>query len=194
MIILASTSPTRRMMLANAGVSFDTASPEVDERALVARNSAWAPEDISARLAEAKSLDVSLRHRRALVIGADQVLVLGDKVYSKPADIEDCRRQLLELRGKSHRLIASVTCARDGRAIWSFTDTAILTMRNFSDALLDSYLAEQGAACLKSVGGYQIEGRGLQLFAAIAGDYFTILGLPLLPLLECLRREQELAS
>jgi septum formation protein len=194
MIILASTSPTRQTILANAGVTFATASPQVDERALVAQNPQWQPENIAEKLAEAKALDVSRRQPHVLVIGADQVLAMGSQIYSKPKDLDDCRRQLLELRGASHRLISSVTCARDGKRVWSFTGTTELAMRDFSDAFLDTYLAANGENCMKSVGGYQIEGLGLQLFASINGDYFTILGLPLLPLLDYLRSVSELPS
>lgn len=194
MIILASTSPARQAMLANAGVTFTAQSPAVDERNLTAENPQWLPEEISARLAEAKALDVSHRNLHALVIGADQVLILGDRIYSKPRDVEDCRRQLRELRGQPHRLISSVVCARNGSVSWRFTDVAVLTMRDFSGEFIDMYLAANTANCMTSVGGYQIEGLGLQLFSSIAGDYFTILGLPLLPLLHHLRLENELPS
>ena len=194
MIILASTSQTRQAILANAGVRFTTVSPEVDERRLVAQNPHWSPDEISLRLAEAKALDVSRRNPQALVIGADQVLALGDRVYSKPKDLTDCRNQLLELRGQSHRLISSVTCARQGASTWSLTDTALLAMRHFSDEFVDTYLQGNAANCMKSVGGYQIEGLGLQLFSSISGGYFTILGLPLLPLLDYLRQEAELLT
>ncbi len=194
MIILASTSQTRQTILSNAGLKFTSERPEVDERRFVAENPQWTPEDISLRLAELKACDVSRRHPDALVIGADQVLALGPKVYSKPTDIEDCRRQLHELRGQTHRLISSAVCARQGVPVWSSTDVATLAMRLFSDAFLEHYLASNGANSMASVGGYQVEGLGIQLFSEISGDYFTILGLPLLPLLDYLRAESELLS
>lgn len=194
MIILASTSQTRQTLLKGAGVTFTTDSPLVDERQLVAQNPQWAPADVSLKLAEAKARDVSRRNPDALVIGADQVLALGERVYSKPRDLQDCRNQLLELRGQPHRLISSVVCARAGDISWALTETAKLTMREFSDEFLTAYIAGNGANCMKSVGGYQIEGLGLQLFSAITGDYFTILGMPLLPLLEYLRSESELPA
>lgn len=194
MIILASTSPTRKTMLASAGIKCASERPQVDERRLVAENPQWNPADISVRLAEAKAVDVSRRHPAAVVIGADQVLALGHEVYSKPKDLDDCRRQLRELRGKSHRLISSVVCARQGESVWLQTDIATLDMRQFSDAFLEHYLEENGANSMKSVGGYQVEGLGIQLFSDIKGDYFTILGLPLLPLLDYLRATTELVS
>ena len=194
MIILASTSQTRQIILADAGLKFTSERPQVDERRLVAENPQWTPEDISLRLAESKACDVSRRYPDALVIGADQVLAFGNRVHSKPRDIEDCRHHLHELRGQTHRLISSAVCARQGVTIWSLTDVATLTMRQFSEAFLEQYLASSGANSLKSVGGYQVEGLGIQLFSEISGDYFTILGLPLLPLLDYLRAESELLS
>lgn len=194
MIILASTSPTRQGMLKSAGLTFSAIAPEVDERALVAQNPEWKPEDVALKLAEAKAIDVSARHPEAIVIGADQVLALGGKVYSKPRDAAHCREQLLELRGKTHALISGIVCARQGSVAWRFSDHALLTMRNFSEAFLDSYLQAIGGDCTTSVGGYKIEGRGLQLFEAVKGDHFTILGLPLIPLLDYLRREGEIPA
>lgn len=194
MIILASTSTTRQILLKNAGLEFSAVAPRVDERALVAANPQWSPDETPAKLAEAKAVDVSSRHPGALVIGADQVLVLGDKIFSKPRNAEDCREQLLELRGKSHQLISGIACARDGNMIWTFADRAQLTMRKFSDGFLVSYIATVGGDCTTSVGGYKIEGLGLQLFETILGDHFTILGLPLIPLLRYLRTEGEIAE
>jgi septum formation protein len=194
MLILASTSPTRQAMLTNAGLSFSAIAPNVDERKLVARNPQWTPEDIPLRLAEAKATEVSARHPAAIVVGADQVLALGSKVYSKPQDKAQCREQLLELRGSTHALISGIVCALQGKLTWSFSDRALLTMRNFSTGFLDSYLEAVGDDCTTSVGGYKIEGRGLQLFSNVEGDHFTILGLPLVPLLDYLRREGELLA
>jgi len=187
MIILASTSPTRQTLLRNAGIDIRAERPNVDERALVARNPQWAPPIIAHQLAKAKATDVSMRHPGAITIGADQVLAAGYRVFNKPADIDDCRAQLLALRGQSHRLISTVCCACDGVEVWTYTDTAVLRMRDFSPSFLDQYLHRNGAACMSSVGGYQLESLGIQLFENVTGDYFTILGLPLVPLLNHLR-------
>jgi septum formation protein len=194
MIILASTSATRQAMLRNAGVSFESVGPEVDERALIAQNSEWAAQDIALELASAKALDVSNRFPDAVVVGADQVLALGQVTYSKPRDIDECIKQLSELRAKSHRLISSVACARANQVLWTATDVATLQMRDFSHEFLHDYIARNNARCLMSVGGYQIEDLGLQLFERIEGNYFTILGLPLLQLLSQLRKLGELQS
>lgn len=194
MIILASTSPTRQFMLKSAGLMFSAIAPNVDEWALVTQNPEWIPPDVAVKLAEAKAVDVSVRNPDATVIGADQVLALGSKIYSKPRDTGHCREQLLELRGKTHALISGIVCARHGRVTWRFSDQALLKMRNFSETFLDSYLEAIGSDCTTSVGGYKIEGRGLQLFDAVQGDHFTILGLPLIPLLDYLRREGEIPA
>ncbi len=194
MIILASTSPTRQSMLMNAGLSFSAVAPDVDEREVVAQNPQWTPEDTALRLAEAKAADVSRRNPGAFVIGADQVLAQNGKAYAKPRDAAHCREQLLELRGKTHSLISAIVCARDGRITWRFSDHALLTMRNFSEAFVDLYLEKIGSDCTSSVGGYKVEGPGIQLFDAVKGDHFTILGLPLIPLLDYLRREGEIPA
>jgi septum formation protein len=193
-IVLASTSPTRQAILRNAGVEFSADGPRIDERKLVVSHPSWSPDDAALELAKAKALDVSARQGNALVIGADQVLALGTKSYAKPKDLEDCRRQLLELRGRTHSLISAVVCARAGSVEWHHTDSAHLTMRNFSRKFLDRYLDMTGPDCTTSVGGYKIEGLGLQLFEAVEGDHFTILGLPLLALLEHLRKAGEIDS
>jgi septum formation protein len=135
MIILASTSPTRQAMLRNAGLAFTAVSPQVDERELAARHPGWSPAETALKLAEAKALDVSRRHPQALVIGADQVLALGRKTYSKPSTRAQCRQQLLELKGETHQLISGVVCARGGTVEWSHTAEANLTMREFSQTI-----------------------------------------------------------
>ena len=194
MIILASASPTRQLMLANAGVIFNSIRPDVDESSLLKENPAWTPTKASLSLAAAKAKDVSRRNPEAIVIGADQVLSFADHIYSKPLDIDGARRQLKELRGQTHQLISSAVCARNGAELWRITCSAHLTMRNISDGFLESYLARNGIKSLASVGAYQIEGLGSQLFDKIDGDYFTILGLPLLPLLEFLRAHGEIET
>lgn len=194
MIILASTSHTRRTMLINAGVPFDSESPRVDEPALLAANPLWKPAEASHHLAQAKALDVSRKHPEHIIIGADQVLAHNDRIHSKPSDLATARRQLLQLRGKTHHLISTAVCARAGREIWNHTNTARLTMREFSIPFLDHYLKNNGEKVLTSVGAYQLEGQGSQLFDDVDGDYFTILGLPLLPLLRFLRESGELLA
>ncbi len=192
MIILASTSPTRQALLRNARIPFSVEAPRVDERDLAARNRTWTPQDMALRLAEAKAVEVSSRFPDALVIGADQVLDLAGCAFSKPASPHECREQLLKLRGKTHLLISGVALARQALPVWTWHDEARLTMRRFSDTFLDGYLQSIGEDCMTSVGGYKIEGPGLQLFETIEGSHFTIMGLPMLPLLHNLRNEGEL--
>jgi septum formation protein len=194
MIILASTSATRRTMLSNAGVTFTAVASDVDEPALVARNPGWSPHEIALRLAEAKALDVARRRPEATVIGADQVLALRNKVYSKPKNEADCTAALRELRGQTHQLISAVACVRGGTVETALTDEANLTMRNFSEEFLDAYVKTMGPDCTTSVGGYKIEGLGIQLFERVEGDHFTILGMPLLPVLSYLRQIGEIAA
>lgn len=187
MIILASTSKTRQTILHNAGLEFSSQSPEVDEHALAASHLHWSPTERAENLAIAKALDVSGRNTDAIVIGADQVLTCDGDVFNKPQDLADCRQQLLSLRTRTHHLISALACAKGNGLQWQTTDVATLQMRDFSEAFLDKYLADQAQYVCKSVGGYQIESRGIQLFERIQGDHFTILGLPLLPLLHYLR-------
>lgn len=194
MIILASTSRTRQQILETAGISFVSHAPQVDERAVSASHPDWLPAEMAVGLACAKAIDVSNRHEHALVIGADQVLAIGSRTFSKPRDQEDCRSQLMELRGKAHSLISGVVAARAGQIVWSHHDEARLTMRSFSDNFLETYLRQTGWDCMSSVGGYKIEGLGIQLFDKVDGDHFTILGLPLLPLLSFLRHSGEMPT
>ena len=191
MLVLASTSATRQAMLRHAGLDFAATAPEVDEGALVAANPRWMPRQTALQLAEAKAIDVSRRNPGAHVIGADQVLALGNKVFGKPRNRAHCRTQLQELRGQTHVLISAVVLATDGTTTWTYTDEAQLVMRNFSDEFLDAYIDAIGDDCTTSVGGYKIAGRGVQLFQSISGDHFTILGLPLVPLLARLREAGE---
>lgn len=187
-IVLASGSPFRRALLTNAGLDFSTVKPAIDERAVEAAiTGAVTPEDIASILAEAKALDVSERHPEALVIGSDQTLSLGDEIFHKPADMEGARRHLLKLSGKTHSLNSAVVLTQGGETLWRHVGVARLTMRKLDPAFIGRYLAKVGAKALESVGAYQIEGEGIQLFDKIEGDYFTIVGLPLLPLLAALR-------
>jgi septum formation protein len=184
MLILASRSVTRKALLAGAGLAFEVRSADVNERAI---ESAMAGDDAAAiarALAEAKARAVP----GAAVIGADQVLAFAGGLLHKPPSVAAAREQLLQLRGATHELHAGVALAREGTIVWSGVETARLTMRDFSEAELDRVLALEGDAILGSVGGYRLEGPSVRLFAGIEGDYFTILGLPLLPLLGALRR------
>lgn len=188
-VVLASKSAARAAMLRDAGVSFVVDSADVDEAAIrddfggEYGNTAAA----TIALAEAKATQVAARHGHALVIGADQILDCNGRWFDKPTDLAQARSHLLALRGREHSQYSGVCLVRDGATLWACADLASLTMRSFSDDFLDAYLADAGEAVLGCVGAYQLEGRGAQLFSAVAGDYFTVLGMPLLPLLEALR-------
>ncbi|MGE0700233.1 MAG: Maf family protein [Hyphomicrobiaceae bacterium] len=197
-LILASQSQSRRRMLTAAGLVFDAIPSSVDEpklrQALEANGTPVGPEAIARTLAAAKAEEVSRAHPEALVIGGDQVLALGKRLLEKPPSIEAARRQLMELRGRMHDLVSAVVLAEAGHVVWSHAETATLTMRLFSLAFLDSYLAQAGTEVCSSVGANQLEGLGAQLFERIEGDYFTILGLPLVSLLGELRNREVLAT
>jgi septum formation protein len=193
-VILASTSPFRAAVLRNAGVAFETQDPAIDESVLKARLAGSPPEAVARALAEAKALAVSSRWPDPLVIGSDQVLAQGRAVFDKPPDLEAARAQLLCLRGGEHRLLTAVCVARGGTIRWCHLDQARLLVRPFSEAFLDRYLQAVGPAVCRSVGGYQVEGLGAQLFSRIEGDHFAILGLPLLPLLGHLREHGALET
>jgi septum formation protein len=197
-IVLASTSRARREMLAAAGVAFTVEAADVDEPAirktLLAAKSAATPPQIADALARAKAEDVSQRHKGSLVIGGDQVLALGTELLTKAKDEAAARATLKKLRGMTHELHSTVALAVDGRVLWTHTGTARLKMRDFSDAFLEEYLTRAGDRIGQSVGAYELEGLGVQLFDKIEGDYFTILGLPLLPLLAELRAHGMIAA
>jgi septum formation protein len=188
-IILASGSPFRKTMLVNAGLDIEAVPANVDERALEAplKDSGASPEDVASILAEAKATEVIERRPGALVLGCDQTLSLGDEVFHKPADMEGARRHLLALSGKTHQLNSAAVLCRDGAVLWRHVGVASLTMRKLDPGFIGRHLARVGAKALSSVGAYQIEGEGIQLFDKIEGDYFTIVGLPLLPVLTELR-------
>jgi septum formation protein len=188
-IILASGSPHRRALLENAGLQFSVEKPKINERAVEAAlaGSGATPEDVAAILGEAKATAVSELHVDALVIGSDQTLSLGDELFHKPTDMEAARRQLLKLSGKTHQLSSAVVIAKRGEVVWRHVAVAHMTMRRLDPAYVGRYLSKVGGAALSSVGCYQVEGEGIRLFENIEGEFYTIVGLPLLPLLAELR-------
>lgn len=194
-VILASTSAIRRTLLTQAGIVYEAVSPGVDEDAAkVALRAAGAgPREQADAIAEMKALKVSAR-RPGLVIGCDQVLGFEGEAWDKSASLEEARERLLLWRGKTHTLECAAVVARDGVPIWRQLKTSRMTMRHFSEAFLDDYLARYGQEALSSVGVYQLEGAGVQLFERIEGDYFAILGLPLLELLAFLRLHGAVAT
>jgi len=194
-IVLASKSAARRAVLDGAGVAYEAITAGVDEDAVKAAMLAEGANarEIADALAELKAIKVSRSHP-GFVVGADQTLELKGVLYDKAETVEEARARLRLLRGKPHKLHSAVVVAKDGAPIWREVVTATLTMRDFSDAFLDDYLADEGQAALGSVGCYRLEGRGVQLFSRIDGDYFTILGLPLMGLLDLLRRHGELPA
>ncbi len=195
-VVLASGSVTRAAMLRHAGLDFTIEAAVVDEDALKrALRAEGADAGRAAEtLAELKALRVSARRPGALVIGADQILDCGGAWFDKPADRAAARRDLTTLRGRDHQQITAACVAHDGVRIWHVTQRARLTMRDFSDDFLDRYLDDAGDAILGCAGGYQLEGVGVQLFSRVEGDYFAILGLPLLPLLDFLRGHRVIVS
>ena len=190
-IVLASTSRARRELLAAAGVAFTVQAADVDEPAvrakLLGKGARVDPRHVAELLAAAKAENVGRKRPDSLVIGADQVLALGDELLSKAPTLEAARTTLRKLRGRTHELHSAVAFAEKGKVTWKYVATAQLTMRDFSDAFLDDYLLRAGDRIGQSVGAYELEGLGVQLFERIEGDYFTVLGLPLMPVLAELR-------
>lgn len=189
-LTLASKSRVRADILSGAGLAFDMHPSGVDEDVLKAEHGGDPPA-LAIALAEAKAKAVSVP---GLIIGADQLLHCDGKLYDKPRDMDEARANLQVFRGKTHQLIGGAVLVEDGETLWAHHQSVSLTMRDFSDAFLDLYLAEAGAAILASVGCYQLEGLGAHLFSHIDGDYFATLGLPLLPLLDGLRAHGGLAA
>ena len=192
-IILASASSARQAILKNAGLTAESLPANIDERAAeqpLLQSGAGA-NDIAQALAMIKASHVSQQRPADLVIGADQTLEIEGERLTKPADMAAARRQLLKLSGKPHRLHSALACCRRGAVIWQHMETVTLTMRPLTPQEIGRYLAKVGETALASVGAYQIEGPGIQLFERIDGDYFAILGLPLLPLLTFLRTQGE---
>ena len=196
-LLLASQSAARRAMLHAAGIDHDAMAPGVDEEAAKAalRADGLSPRDLADALAELKALRISKRVPGAMVLGGDQTLALDDgTMLDKPADRRAAAVQLRTLRGRAHRLISAAVIAENGAAVWRVADTATLEVREFSEAWLESYLDAESEAILGCVGSYRLEARGAQLFSRVRGDHFTILGLPLLALLDYLRTRGVIAS
>jgi septum formation protein len=192
-LVLASQSRARQMLLANAGIAFEAVPAEIDEREIQQTSGLSAAGDIAALLASKKALWVSSLQAGKIVVGADQTLALGKRLFSKPAGRAQAAEQLVALAGQSHELHSAVAVARDGEILFEDVAVARMTMRPLTETEINHYLDEAGSAVTTSVGAYQLEGLGIHLFERIEGDHFTILGLPLLPLLAFLRGEQLLA-
>jgi septum formation protein len=186
-LVLASQSRARQTLLANAGIEFEAVPADIDERAVQQASGFSAPGDIAALLAREKALFVSSRMPGRFVAGADQTLALRTQLFSKPAGRAQAAEQLRALSGHRHKLHSAVAVARDGKILFEAMAVAGMTMRQLGEADIEAYLNEAGDAVTSSVGAYQIEGLGVHLFERIEGDHFTILGLPLLPLLDFLR-------
>jgi septum formation protein len=188
LLVLASSSPFRRMLLENAGLTFQSRAADIDEREIEATLGDAGPDEVAVTLAKAKALDVSRHFPGAVVIGSDQTMSLEERVYHKPASRDEARETILSLSGRTHRLNSAVAFAVDGEIVWEHVSHALLTARELSVDYVERYLDRVGDKAFSSVGAYQLEGEGIHLFSQIEGDYFTILGLPMLPVLEQLRR------
>lgn len=186
-LVLASSSPFRRMLMENAGLTFESRAAEIDERKIEAGLEGASPDQVALTLAKAKAVDVTRHFPGALVIGSDQTMSLGSRVYHKPKTLAEAKENLLSLSDKTHRLNSAIAFARDNEIVWEHVAHADLTVRALNETFVDRYLSRVGEKVYGSVGAYQLEGEGIQLFSRIEGDYFTILGLPMLPLLEKLR-------
>lgn len=193
-LILASRSKVRQALLEGAGIPLEICPADLDERRLEAGATAQSPGIVAAHLAREKARAVAKSRSGAMTLGADQTLALGATRFSKPADIDSAREQLRSLSGKTHELHSAIAFVRDDAVLFEYVGVARLTMRAFSDKFLASYLNCVGTAAAASVGAYRLEGFGIQLFERIEGDYFTILGLPLLQALQFLRRQGCLAQ
>jgi septum formation protein len=188
-LILASQSRARQALLANAGIAFEAIPAKIDERAIQLASGLSSATDIAALLAREKAVSVSLRHPGQLVVGADQTLALDQRCFSKPTGRAQAAEQLRALAGRSHELHSATAVARDGEILFEDVSIARMTMRPLNGAAIRAYLDTAGEAVTTSVGAYQLEGLGVHLFERIEGDHFTILGLPLLPLLKFLRSQ-----
>ena len=188
-LILASQSRARQMLLANAGISFEAVAADIDERTVQKNSGLSAPGEIASLLAREKALFVSSKNPGRYVVGADQTLALGNRLFSKPSGRAQAAEQLRLLAGHTHELHSAIAVARDAAIMFSDVVVAGMTMRRLDESGIEAYLDQAGQAVTTSVGAYQLEGLGVHLFERIEGDHFTILGLPLLPLLKFLRGE-----
>ncbi len=188
-LILASSSASRQTLMRNAGLRFSAQPADIDERAVDAEleRQGATPDRIAVELARAKAIAVSVLNPQAIVLGCDQTMSLGTRIYHKSKDMTEAHANLMSLSGKTHRLNCGAALALNGEIIWDIVTIADMTVRELNDAFVARHLGRVGPDVLSSVGAYQLEGEGIQLFTAINGDYFTILGLPLLPLLTKLR-------
>ena len=193
-IILASTSKIRGKILSAAGIKFSVLNSELDEEKAKSSIMELSPRQISLELARLKSEKISRLHPKAMIIGADQVLGFENQIFNKPVSRADAEKQLSMLRNATHTLYSAVSCAIAGAEAWNHCSEARLTMRDFTPEFLSSYLDGSTAGYLSSVGAYKLEETGIQLFEKIEGDYFAILGLPLLPLLDFLRQQKMIPS
>jgi septum formation protein len=193
-IILASTSKVRRNILRNAGIEFSVVDSELDETAAKNSMPKLPPRNLALELAKLKSRKVSIQNPKATVIGADQVLGFKDQIFNKPDSRADAEKQLSMLRYATHTLYSAISCTVAGAELWNHCSEARLTMRDFTPEFLSSYLSSNPENYLSSVGAYKLEETGIQLFEKIEGDYFTILGLPILPLLKFLRDREIIQS
>lgn len=189
-LILASQSRARQMLLGNAGISFEAVPADIDERAVQKNSGLTSPGEIAALLAREKALFVSSKNPGRHVVGADQTLALGERLFSKPSGRAQAAEQLRLLAGNRHALHSAVAVAHDGKIVFADVSVASMNMRTLNDSEIEAYLDAAGEAVTSSVGAYQLEGLGVHLFERIEGDHFTILGLPLLPLLRFLRSER----
>ena len=192
-LILASQSRARQTLLANAAIDFEAVAADIDERAVQQNSGLTSPDDIAALLAREKARIVSIDKPGRFVVGADQTLSVGTKLFSKPADRIQAAEQLSALAGQPHKLHSAAAVAREGKILFEAVSVADMTMRRLSQPQIEAYLNEAGETVTSSVGAYQLERLGVHLFERIEGDHFTVLGLPLLPLLEFLRGERLLA-
>ena len=193
-LILASGSEVRKQILTNAGLVFDVRPPNINEARVKAESHSLATKALAETLAEKKALKVSSDNPGSWVVGADRVLRCEGKLFDKPNGLNGVREHLVKLRGKTHHLISAVCVAKHDEIIWSHIDSAKLVMRELSDQFIDEYVKAAGERAQEAVGAYRLEDKGIQLFSCIDGDYFTILGLPIVPLLEFFRSRGELLS
>lgn len=194
-LVLASTSQIRRQIMTGAGLDFTVKTTAVDESEIkqAMLEDGASPEEIAKALAQAKSVGVS-KTEAGMVIGADQIMVMDGQIFDKPKTLDEARRRLKFMAGKTHYLIGAVIISQGGEPIWHHMAKTKLTMRAFSDDFLDHYVNMEGQALLKSVGAYRFEGPGAQLFSHVEGDFFSILGLSLLPILNFLREQDQILS